>query len=67
MSTPQLSEQERRIVDAVLYAIRVGCFFPVPVPTRPYRVGDLVKWGAMHNLHAAIAKLPRIRHEPSPK
>ncbi len=44
---------------AVLYALKKGCFFPVPMPTAPYRVEDLIKWGAMRNLHTAIAEFWR--------
>ena len=49
--TPQ--EQLNR---AVLYALRVGCFFPVPEPEPSATVQDLIQWGAMRNLHTAIAE-----------
>jgi hypothetical protein len=57
-----MSEQEREVVDAVLYAMQCGCFHPVPYPTRKrghYRTSDLVKWGAMRHLHDTVAKLPQ--------
>ena len=41
---------------AVLYALRSGCFFPVPEPDHATATTeDWVKWGAMRNLHDAIA------------
>lgn len=54
-----MSEQEKAIIDAVLYAMREGCFFPVPEPKPPYSVRQLVKWGAMRNLHTAVAEYSR--------
>lgn len=51
--------QARAIADAVMYALRQGCFFPVRMPRAPYRVRDLRKWGAMKNLHNKIAALSR--------
>ncbi len=51
-----LTEVER----AVLYALRVGCFFPVPFPRPPYSVQKLTRWGAMMNMHNKIARyLPK--------
>ncbi len=50
-----MSEQQEQLNAAVLYALKSGCFFPVPEPTPPYSVSQLVRWGAMRNLHAAIA------------
>lgn len=63
-----MSDQQK-IVDAVLYAMRCGCFFPVPNPTAPYSVEQLVKWGAMRNLHTAVAEYGRAtaaHGEPTP-
>jgi hypothetical protein len=40
---------------AVLYALRAGCFFPVPEPATGATVQELTRWGAMRNLHEAIA------------
>lgn len=54
-----MSEKEKAVVDAVLYAMRCGCFFPVPNPTAPYTVEQLTKWGAMRNLHTKVAELCR--------
>ena len=67
--TDPLSPSEARHADAqttlnaaVLYALKVGCFFPVPEPTPPCNTDDLVKWGAMRNLHTAIAAFFREAH-----
>lgn len=60
-----MTPQERHIIDAVMYALRSGCFFPVPEPTPPYSVPQLVQWGAMRNLHTAIAEYSRVVH-PQP-
>lgn len=49
----------QRVVDAVLYALRVGCFFPVPDPKPGASVQELIQWGAMRHLHDAIAELSR--------
>ena len=57
MSEPR--EKERRIVDAVLYAMREGCFTPVPDPKPGASVRELVQWGAMRNLHTAVAEYMR--------
>lgn len=53
-----MSEHESAVIQAVLYAMREGCFFPVPNPKPPYQRQALVQWGAMRNLHDAVAKLP---------
>jgi hypothetical protein len=54
-----MKEKERAVVDAVLYAMRCGCFFPVPEPQPPYSVEKLKQWGAMRNLHTKVAELSR--------
>ena len=55
-----MSESARdAVVNAVLYAMRCGCFFPVPEPTPPYTVEQLTQWGAMRHLHDAVAALQR--------
>lgn len=41
---------------AVWYAVREGCFFPVPRPSPDAPVHDWVQWGAMQYLHTAIAE-----------
>ncbi len=47
------------IVDAVLYAMKEGCFFPVKKP-RPFSsVKQLIRWGALRNLHRAVAEATR--------
>ena len=40
---------------AVLYALREGCFFPVPEPKPDAGIRAWIQWGAMRNLHDAIA------------
>ena len=57
--TPQ---SEKRIVDAVLYALRSGCFFPVPEPKPGASVQALIQWGAMRHLHDVIAEATREDH-----
>ena len=52
---------EQEVVNAVLYAMRCGLFFPVRTPKSPSTVEQWVKWGAMKNLHNAVAKLPRSK------
>ena len=44
---------------AVMYALKEGCFFPVPEPPPGASVRVLVQWGAMRNLHNAIATFNR--------
>lgn len=59
-----MSEQEKeRIVDAVLYALRCGCLFPVPAPKPRASTQELIRWGAMRNLHAAVADTTRQNSE----
>lgn len=50
-----MSEPQQQLNDAVLYALKTGCFFPVPQPIPGATVEELIKWGAMRNLHDAIA------------
>jgi hypothetical protein len=52
-------ERQRELNAAVLYALKSGCFFPVPEPKPPYRVPNLIQWGAMRHLHTAIANFYR--------
>ena len=40
---------------AIFYALRAGCFFPVPQPRVGASVQELIQWGAMRHLHDAIA------------
>jgi hypothetical protein len=58
----EISAQEK-LNDAVLYALQMGCFFPVPFPKRGrkghYSTKALIKWGAMRNLHDAMAEFYR--------
>jgi hypothetical protein len=39
---------------AILYALKTGALFPVPEPRPGATTDDLVKWGAMRNLHTKI-------------
>ena len=61
MADPRDDQQarERAVVDAVLYAMRCGCFFPVPEPRPPYSTEQLIQWGALRHLHDAVAALTR--------
>lgn len=47
---------------AVLYALRQGCFFPVPEPSLTAPIREWIQWGAMRNLHTAMAAF----YEPLP-
>ena len=40
---------------AILYALKSGCFFPVSDPKPGATVDELIRWGAMRNLHTKIA------------
>ncbi len=68
---PPLSTQDE-LNNAILYALREGCFFPVPEPSTDADVRAWVQWGAMRNLHTAIARhfgssgpaLPQPAHGP---
>jgi hypothetical protein len=53
--SPRGPAGEKVIIDAVLYAMRVGCFHPVPQPRAGATVQELIQWGAMRNLHDAVA------------
>jgi hypothetical protein len=48
-----------QLIDAVFYALRAGCFFPVPEPRPGATVRELIQWGAMRHLHDAIAEFDR--------
>jgi hypothetical protein len=50
----QLETPQETLNRAVLYALQEGCFFPVPQPQRGATTRELIQWGAMRNLHAAI-------------
>ena len=51
-------EKEHAIVEAVLYALRQGCFFPLPMPSgKNITVMNLRRWGALKNLHNKVAAL----------
>lgn len=54
-----MTAEQSQVIDAVLYALKSGCFFPVPEPQPGATVQDLVQWGAMRNLHTSIAELGR--------
>jgi hypothetical protein len=47
------------IVDAVLYAMEEGCFVPLPKPKRGASMQELIRWGALVNLHRAVAEAHR--------
>lgn len=44
---------------SALYAMRCGCFHPVPEPPAGASVETLTQWGAMRNLHDKVAALSR--------
>ena len=46
---------------AVFYALRAGCFFPIPEPPNGASVDAWIAWGAMRNLHTAIAEYAKYR------
>lgn len=48
---------------ALRYALKVGILFPVPAPRRGATVNELVRWGALRNLHTAIALHFRRKNE----
>ena len=48
-----------KVVMAVLYAMRNGCFFPVCEPRPKASANAWIRWGAMRNLHDAVAELTR--------
>ena len=52
-------EGEQAIVNAVLYAMREGCFFPLYKPKPGADVQQWIKWGAMQNLHNTVAEYSR--------
>ena len=56
--TPTHTPQQE-LNDAVFYALRKGCFFPVPMPKPGSPTQDYVQWGAMRHLHDAIANFAR--------
>jgi hypothetical protein len=57
-----MSKQEK-LNAAILYAFKSGCFFPVRFPklgrSQRRNIRALTKWGAMRNLHSAIAEFYR--------
>lgn len=57
--TVDVAEAQEKLNSAVMYALREGCFFPVPEPQNSASVEELKKWGAMRNLHDAIAEFNR--------
>lgn len=46
---------QERLNHAVLYALKSGCFFPIREPSLTAGVRAWIRWGAMRNLHKAIA------------
>lgn len=65
MAKPRLSNADAHaIADAVLYAMRCGCFFPHRSPRgRRCTVPALIKWGAMGHLHNVVATACRERED----
>lgn len=50
---------QRELNDAVMYALKEGCFFPVSEPKAGATTQELIQWGAMRHLHDAIARFNR--------
>jgi hypothetical protein len=50
-----MSETECAVIKAVLYALKEGCFHPVPEPKSGASLRQWIQWGAMRNLHNALA------------
>ena len=48
-------DPQEQLNAAVLYALRAGCFFPVPKPKVGAPVRTWIQWGAIRNLHTAMA------------
>src|ERR1051325_3808084 len=64
LTTARAEQAERnaaqeRLNNAVMYALREGCFSPVPEPRKGATTEELIKWGAMRSLHDAIAEFNR--------
>ncbi len=53
------------IEHAVLYALKSGCFSPVPEPKPTAPVREWIQWGAMRHLHDVIARDLPTRQEGS--
>lgn len=53
----QRREAAQELVDAVTYAMKSGCFFPVSEPKPGAGTEAWVRWGAMRNLHDKFAAL----------
>lgn len=56
-ATKALTVEQARVIDAVLYALKEGCFYPVPMPDVHDGHRAWVQWGAMRFLHDAIRQL----------
>lgn len=61
-----MSQAQADLNTAVLYALKSGCFFPVPEPKPGATVEELIRWGALRNLHRAIANFYPRPEEGSP-
>ena len=53
MSISIMTKQER-LNHAVMYALREGCFTPVPYPKRGASIQKWIRWGTMRHLHDVI-------------
>jgi hypothetical protein len=58
MTAPSRESQEQ-LNQAVWYAFKEGCFFPVPAPKKGATTQELIQWGAMRHLHTAMAEFYR--------
>ena len=63
---PVTDHHAHNIAEAALYALRCGCFFPVPEPQADAPVDAWIQWGALRNLHNKIAELPPPTNRQNP-
>lgn len=62
MSRSFYASSQEWLNQAVLHALKQGCFFPVRWPTgKRITVKNLKKWGALRNLHNAIAEFAKTQ------
>jgi hypothetical protein len=54
-----MTPEEAEVIEAVLYAMKEGCFFPLRKPKPGAGIRRWVKWGAIQNLHNAVANYTR--------
>ena len=50
------TKEQVQLNNAILYALRCGCLFPVTLPKPGASIDKWIRWGAMRHLHSAIAE-----------